>query len=213
MKERNLKQWLFACIILAACAIQAYSLKDPAAVYCTALGYDYALKDTSKGQVGICKPATTLECDEWDFLRGKCGLEYSFCEKGGYGQIAAIGKDCGSVDPFAECLVCVLPDGRRVEVAKLMGLDYNERSGGASADTTQGKAPETSKTAPHDRDQTKDGVKSEEPGKGIDESTTKNENKLSVDASQGADVNYIYLALLILAVAFICFIAYRRLKK
>jgi putative hemolysin len=124
-----------ALILLLASAMTASALRNPAAVYCSALGYGYSIKETPKGQVGVCMPDPSVECDEWDFLRGKCGMDYSFCAKSGYSRKAAKGLECGGSDPFAECLLCVLPEGGEVEVTELMGLSFEDDAGGIAKDT------------------------------------------------------------------------------
>jgi putative hemolysin len=58
---------------------------NPAAVYCQGLGYKYHAGDGSNGQYGIVIVPDGAECKTWDFLQGKCGQEYSYCAKCGYG--------------------------------------------------------------------------------------------------------------------------------
>lgn len=134
-----------ALILLLASAMTASALRDPAAVYCNALGYGYSIKETSKGQVGVCKPTASVECDEWDFLRGKCGLDYSFCAKSGYQQKAAKGLECRGGDPYAECLLCVMPEGWEVEVTELMRLSFEDDPGSIAVSSSM---PATASTVP-----------------------------------------------------------------
>jgi len=48
-------------------------MANPAAVYCTELGYDFAPADGSSGQGGVCSFPSGEQCDAWEFLQGKCG--------------------------------------------------------------------------------------------------------------------------------------------
>lgn len=77
-------------------------LANPASVYCEGLGYQLELRSDDKGSFGICVFPDGSECDEWDFLSGRCGQEYSYCVQQGYvlevEEEANIGK-------------CVFPDG------------------------------------------------------------------------------------------------------
>ena len=73
---------------------------NPASFYCQEMGYELELRDTDKGTQGICIFPDGKECDEWDFLAGRCGLEFSFCQRQGYTIIA--GDNVGT---------CVFPDG------------------------------------------------------------------------------------------------------
>ena len=63
--------------------------------------------------------------DAWDFLRGKVGQDYSYCQQKGY-QIKTV-KDTEKCIRFGtvECAVCILEDGTEVEVTELMGLDFS----------------------------------------------------------------------------------------
>jgi putative hemolysin len=103
-----------------------FGLRNPAAVYCEALGYEYVIEETPEGEVGVCKLPDDSTCTDWDFLIGKCGKEYSYCKKEGYElKIINDTEKCGSIFT-EECMVCVLEDGSEVEVTKLMGLDFRE---------------------------------------------------------------------------------------
>ena len=59
---------------------EGVAMKNPAAVYCAELGYEYKTVQTEDGEKGICViPETGEEFDAWDFLNGKVGQEYSYC--------------------------------------------------------------------------------------------------------------------------------------
>jgi len=104
-----------------------FALKNPSVVYCEEMGYEFAIEETERGQIGICKFSETEKCPAWDFLTGKCGEEYSYCSKEGY-QLKTIKnlEKCLSIPFSSECAVCILGDGREVEVTKLMGLSFEE---------------------------------------------------------------------------------------
>ncbi|MCK5014860.1 MAG: DUF333 domain-containing protein [Candidatus Omnitrophica bacterium] len=80
-------------------------MKNPAAVYCTELGYEYKIIKTEDGERGICViPDTGEEFDAWDFLEGKVGQKYSYCATIGCDTITATdGKNSFS----SEYAVCV----------------------------------------------------------------------------------------------------------
>ena len=81
---------------------------NPAAVYCEELGYKHEIRTSpSGGQYGVCVFPDGSECKAWEFLRGKCGQKFSFCERKGF-KIENRVKDMGSWT--AEYAVCVFPD-------------------------------------------------------------------------------------------------------
>jgi putative hemolysin len=188
------------CIVLLSSIDSVSALRNPAAVYCNALNYEYMIKETSKGQIGVCMPAPSVECGEWDFLRGKCGIEHSFCVKSGYSQKAAKGLECGGGDPFAECLMCVLPAGGMIEVTELMGLNFEDDAGGAVfPDSVPATTLTSVSTLPHE-------VTGPDDEQG-------NDSRESSIGEQDAPFNYLYHALFILVVAVLAFFAYRRLRR
>jgi putative hemolysin len=75
-------------------------IPNPASFYCQEMGYELELRDTDNGTQGICIFPDGKECEEWDFLAGRCGFEFSFCERQGYNIKA--GDNIGT---------CVFPDG------------------------------------------------------------------------------------------------------
>jgi putative hemolysin len=93
---------------------------NPAAVYCTEMGYTYKIVDGPRGQRGICVFSDESECDAWDFLKGKCGQEYSYCAKLGYNVETRTDLN----DSFSrECAVCVSGQGEVIgPVTELIGL-------------------------------------------------------------------------------------------
>jgi len=59
-------------------------MANPAAIYCNGLGYDYNIIDTENGQDGVCTFPDGNQCEEWQFLEGLCGQNYSYCALNGY---------------------------------------------------------------------------------------------------------------------------------
>jgi len=103
---------------------------DPAAVYCTQLGYQYDIREDEEGnQYGVCIFPDGSECDAWDFFEGKCGKEYSYCAKKGY-DIETERVNQGSY--YTECAVCV--SRRGVEEIRIPMLELMEGNGEALLD-------------------------------------------------------------------------------
>ncbi|MEM4724390.1 MAG: DUF333 domain-containing protein [Candidatus Hadarchaeum sp.] len=113
---------LFLCAIFSP---EPAGIANPAAVYCEALGYKYVVQSTPQGERGMCQlPSGELVC-AWQFLQGKVAQEYSYCRQQGYEIKVAESWETCSRFALRECAVCVLPDGREIEVTELMGLDFS----------------------------------------------------------------------------------------
>jgi putative hemolysin len=104
---------------LSGSVSQARRISNPAAVYCTDLGYAYQItRDSTGGQTDSCTMPDGSTCSAWDFLEGKCGQAYSFCARQGlFLRTATDGKNSFSPD-YA---VCVDAQGR--DVGQLTTLD------------------------------------------------------------------------------------------
>jgi len=58
---------------------------NPAAVYCHELGYEPQIQTKKDGaQYTICVFPDKSACDAWDFFKGTCGIEFSYCATQGY---------------------------------------------------------------------------------------------------------------------------------
>lgn len=92
-------------------------MPNPAAAYCKALGYQYKIiKTDDGGQIGVCVFPDGKECKAWDFFAGRCGREYTYCNKVG-------GKIITGRCPYAnECAICLLPNGTKILEVELVGL-------------------------------------------------------------------------------------------
>lgn len=118
---------LFIFAILPLAAPPAAALYNPAALYCTALNYSYTTVTGPDGVTGYCVMPDNQKVEAWKFLQGKEASQYSYCAKSGYSLETTNDSATCSVFMTDSCTVCVLPDGSRTEVTKLMGLDFRER--------------------------------------------------------------------------------------
>ena len=100
-----------AFLVLALLAVSegAMGVANPASVYCDLLGYDLEIRTNPEtgGQVGYCVFPDGSACEEWDFYRGKCGQNFTYCESQGY-RIENRVEDMGTWT--AEYAVCVFDD-------------------------------------------------------------------------------------------------------
>ena len=146
MIKINKKTWVLAFLIailiatsfnvISACqscddanteySSQMVGTKNPAAVYCTELGYEYKIIKTEQGERGICViPETGEEFDAWDFLEGKVGHDYSYCARIGYDTMTVTnGKNPFSSD-YAVCIPknSAVSSNESMSVTDLMNLE------------------------------------------------------------------------------------------
>jgi len=79
------------------------SMPNPSAVYCVRLGYKYkTVADDEGNQYGLCIFPDGNACRAWDFYRGKCNQECSYCKQHGYEL-----KDLGRNEGWSEGAVCI----------------------------------------------------------------------------------------------------------
>lgn len=101
---------------------------NPAAVYCREMGYAYRMIQEEGGQRGICEMPDGESCPAWAFLKGECGLQYSYCSQLG---LASALWDHGQGGFFDNHVVCV--DDKGVEVGAAIELiNLQEKSMGCS---------------------------------------------------------------------------------
>lgn len=62
----------------------ALEMANPASVYCQGLGFVEETREDELGQYGVCIFPDGSECDTWDFLAGRCGQDFSYCEQQGF---------------------------------------------------------------------------------------------------------------------------------
>lgn len=118
-------------LILVLLAGSAHALPNPAATYCSKLGYGYEIVPTENGQEGQCIVSEGVELDEWDFYRGKVGSGYSYCARYGY-ETQSKTIDMGGFT--TEEAVCVQRlgyenDGAAGEVVEIPMLELMEKNG------------------------------------------------------------------------------------
>ncbi|MCC7570808.1 DUF333 domain-containing protein, partial [Candidatus Micrarchaeota archaeon] len=119
------KDVLLVVIMIFVLIRPVLALANPSAVYCEELknrfgGYEYIItSDRNTDSYGLCILPDGTQCEGWDFLKGKCGQEYSYCEQNGN-----ITKTI-SLNGM-EYSICVEPDNRNKEgspTTVLMGLE------------------------------------------------------------------------------------------
>jgi len=99
------------------------AMANPAAVYCRGLGYSMVDRLTPAGMDADCLVQGEFQCGQWDFLAGRCGREYSFCELNG-GELV---QDDGNIGR------CLFVDGSScIEFAYFQG-DCQPSTGGRTA--------------------------------------------------------------------------------
>lgn len=119
---------IFTILIFLVFIRISFSLKNPAAVYCNALGFRYLTKLVDEEKVGICLLPNNQEVDAWDFLMGKIGINYSYCKK--IGLEAESVEDSKLCKITSRCTVCIFPNGTKIDVIELMKLSFEETTCG-----------------------------------------------------------------------------------
>jgi putative hemolysin len=137
---------LMLAALIAIATQSTTALRNPAAVYCTTLGYNYSVEKTAEGDdIGHCA-LPQQDVDAWSFLQGESGEKYNYCAKQGYAlKVSHDPAVCGRL-MASSCAVCVLKNGTEEEVTALMGLTFAETTCG---DTHCGY-PENAQTCPQD---------------------------------------------------------------
>jgi putative hemolysin len=112
------------------CSTLASAMINPAATYCQALGYQYAVNHTPEGDIGSCQITADKTVDAWQFLEGKQAPEYSICNKTGYTlKVVSDSSKCEKL-LTSQCAFCVREDGSEIEATDLMNLTFEETSCG-----------------------------------------------------------------------------------
>jgi putative hemolysin len=144
---RSLCLAITALVLLAGLAFPAAALKNPAAVYCIAMGYQNTIaKDTGGNDVDMCIMPDGKAVDGWMFLKGTVAQQYSWCAKHGYGQKTVFSRAVCGQFLTDSCAVCVAKDAKETEVTRMMGLSFEEATCG---DGICG-APENFESCPQD---------------------------------------------------------------
>lgn len=124
---------LVVLLFLGLLAVPVPALRDPSAVYCSAMGYTFTIGHSPAGEIGYCTLHDGKTVDAWQFLQGKEAQDRGYCAGRGYSQ--KVVRDPATCIRFltGSCAVCVLPDGSEVEVTRLMNLSFSESRCGDSA--------------------------------------------------------------------------------
>lgn len=136
-----------ALLLLAALllAVPAAAMKDPGAVYCEALGYQYvAVTTASGGEIGQCRISATEQVDAWKFLQGGVSQDRSYCARQGLGYRQVNDPAACKAFGLDTCMVCVTAGGQAVEVTRLMNLSFEE---GVCGDGTCAMSENTARCA------------------------------------------------------------------
>ena len=59
---------------------EGIGLANPAAVYCEGLGYAMETVENESGEDADCLFPDETRCAQWDFLAGRCGQAFTYCE-------------------------------------------------------------------------------------------------------------------------------------
>jgi putative hemolysin len=126
--DKNILSTLVILIAMVMTVQPVSAMTNPAAGYCSALGYTYSTQPDPQGnQVGYCTLTDGRSLYAWDFLLGETGQEHSWCVRNGYAS--RVVNDTLACRPFEQpsCLACVFPNGSAMEVTQAMGLDFREK--------------------------------------------------------------------------------------
>jgi putative hemolysin len=94
-------------------------MPNPASAYVAFLGYKEVVRKDAKGEYGVCIFPDGSECEEWQFYRGICGKEHSYCSRKGCetysinvdkGSYKAIYCACGCLDSLGNKKVTPLEE-------------------------------------------------------------------------------------------------------
>jgi len=124
-----MKTFLLLPVILLALTSDPFTnpgMPDPASAYCKFLGYHIVVRKDLKGnEYGVCVFPDRSECDTWDFFRGICGKEFSYCAKKGC-ETYSITEDRGSYT--AVYCACGCPDSSGI-TKKIPLLEFMAQHG------------------------------------------------------------------------------------
>ncbi len=114
-------------------------MANPAATYCKDLGYDYRITSSADGsEQGTCVFPDGSSCEEWSFLNGECGKQYSYCAKQGLDVVTKHGAGGSLSKDYAEC---VKRDSKQ-DVGSVNGMmDLSKKATRSSVPSLQSPAP------------------------------------------------------------------------
>lgn len=76
---------LVACIVIFSLVYvildhyknTTFQIANPASVFCNENGGSLEIRNTTEGQIGVCKFSDGTVCEEWDYYNGDCSVGYS----------------------------------------------------------------------------------------------------------------------------------------
>ncbi|MDY6892663.1 MAG: NosD domain-containing protein [Chloroflexota bacterium] len=104
---------------------EGIGVRNPAALYCMEMGYEYKVVETGDGEKGVCVLPDGEECDAWAFYKGECGSDFSYCAQNGWQVASQAERDSFST----ECITCVMPDESVRTVSSLLDLEKKSTVG------------------------------------------------------------------------------------
>ena len=118
-------RFLGFCFLILVLISAGFSVRNPAAVYCEELGYEYIKVESMNGEEGFCRINNEL-LEGWDFFSGKVGQEHSYCAKHGY----SIETLSDGESPYSkEYAVCVIEEGfQRGLSSETEGANYSSNN-------------------------------------------------------------------------------------
>jgi putative hemolysin len=118
---------VFLCMLLLIPA-GVMAMVNPAAMYCTALGYTYSSSPDAAGNaVSTCTLANGQRVGAWDFLLGRAAQDSGYCAKMGYGTRVVNDPKACEIYGMQSCAACVFANGSAMEVSRAMNLDFREK--------------------------------------------------------------------------------------
>jgi len=114
-------------------------MANPAATYCKDLGYDYRMITSADGsEQGTCVFPDGSGCEEWSFLNGECGKQYSYCAKQGLDTVA---KRDGGGSLSRDYAECVKRDNKQEMGSVDSMMDLSKKATRSSVPSLQSPAP------------------------------------------------------------------------
>lgn len=122
---------------------------NPALEHCEKVGGEYVVKNTDKGQAGVCKINEDKEVRAWDFMAGLVETEENYCSQKGFdSKVTSEPGKCNHSNT-RECVLCVLANGEEIEMAKIIADERGAaekiicvENGRCEGEETAGNCPE-----------------------------------------------------------------------
>jgi len=113
---------------------------NPVAIFCDEMGYEYKSVKGEFGHRSVCVMPNGKECGGWEFMKGKCGQEFSYCAKQGYDMTT---KNDGKNAYSFEYAVCVSGIGENARTGE------NQKNNRDAKDELQEEVKEETKEIGH----------------------------------------------------------------